>query len=334
MVQLLFPLVPQIDEVMLYIGWVCPTSSYADATRRYSGTRKFPPPHVTPHMAFTVHDRHVITDPCSDELSVCHNHTSFCRRLQCMRTCGKCLPAAKSTTTTATANSLVESRRGGGGVGGGGYAQQIVAAGHVSKKATVVSTSDRFAVRYAKTLGDGGLALAGEANGESMNGDDALDISKDGDYHHHNHHNPDTAAAAGDGGRGGGRSPERQSHQRRCTFPNSLRGTWLQRTTSGEDEKVVITESTFTHPRLGVLECVSFTPPGSEATPLRRVLWSRYDNGCYPRFTCLHYNTPAKSVMRYRLANVQHWPLVLSDDRICEERHFMEPPDMYQPGDK
>ena len=195
--------------MVLYIGWVCPTSSYADATRRYSGTRMFPAPHVTPHMAFTVHDRHVITDPCSDELSVCHNHTSFCRRLQCMRTCGKCLPAAETTTTATAADSLVQSRRGGGG--GGGYDQQIAAAGHVSKKATVVSTSDRFAVRYAKTLGDGGLALAGEANGESMNGDDTLDISKDGDYHHHN---PDTAAAAG-----GGRSPERQSHQRRCTFP-------------------------------------------------------------------------------------------------------------------
>lgn len=280
---------PQIEEVVLFIGWVCPTSSYADATRRYSGTRMFSSPHLTPHMVFSVRDRQVISEPCSDELSTCHNHTSFCRHLQCMRTCGKCL-ATETLGESESTSSL-----------------------HVSKKATVV-TSDRFAVRYAKSREKSGLVLAGEANGESMNGETPVD-----------HHHTDGFS---------GRGLERQGHQRKCTFPDSLRGTWLQRNSTGHDEKVFISEFAFVHPRLGRLECVSFTPPGSEATPLRRVLWSRYDNGCYPRFTCLHYNTPAKSVMRYRLANVQHWPLLLSDDSICDEKHFMEPPDMYQPGDK
>ncbi|KAK7088339.1 hypothetical protein V1264_022267 [Littorina saxatilis] len=287
----------KIEEVVLFIGWVCPTSSYADATRRYSGSHSASAPQLTPHMAFTVRDQQVITEPCSDELSTCHNHTSFCRHLQCMKTCGKCL-AAENSDSDSSPTSF----------------------GTMAKKATVV-TSDRFSVRYAKSDGKSGLVLAGEANGEAGDGETLEPHNNDNLHHHHHHHSK------------GVESTEQKSHQRKCTFPDNVRGTWLQRDSDGNDSKLVITESSFNHPTLGRFECVTFTPPGSPATPLRRVLWSRYGNGCYPRFTCLHYNTPAKSVMRYRLANVQHWPLLLTDDSICDDRHFMEPPDMYQPGD-
>ncbi|KAL8604659.1 hypothetical protein ACOMHN_013439 [Nucella lapillus] len=283
----------KIDEVMLYLGWVCPTSSYADSASSSSVTGNAVSPLSTPHMALTVQDQQIITEPCSDQLSLCHNHTSFCQHLHCMRTCGQCT-ASESMAEPASP-------------------------GHVSKKATVF-TKDRFPMKYAKQREDKDVEFSRERNGESMNGEN----NEENDEENHEENHFDRAYF----------TPQKHNFKQKCTFPESIRGTWLRRLPDGNDEKIVITDSSFNHPRLGMMECVTFTPPGSTSAPLQRVLWSRYQNGCYPRFTCIHFNTPARSVMRYRLADMQLWPLLLADDDICDQRHFMEPPDMYQPGEK
>nr|KAG5689136.1 hypothetical protein BaRGS_013897 [Batillaria attramentaria] len=281
----------EVSEVALFEAWVCPTSS----------AQRLAPQHDAHYslMVFEALSKQVVTEPCSDQLRTCHKHSSFCRGLQCMRTCGKCFPSRDSVArregTAADTGSSGSNR--------------------VAKKATL-DTRNRFAAQNSRdSVRDRPHQTPGGFSGDG------------GGYVEHNDKDNNPARLEGE-------STEQLAYRQPCTFPESMRGAWLQRTVDGTDERLVITESTLHHPSLGALDCITFSPPGSEAVPLRRVLWGHYDNGCYPRFTCIHYNTPAKSVMRYRLADVQQWPLQLSDDVICDEKNFLEPPDMYQPGDR
>ncbi|KAL8559869.1 hypothetical protein ACOMHN_016915 [Nucella lapillus] len=274
----------ELDEVVLFVGWVCPTSAFTEATRRYyPGSLSNG---LSPYMAFSVRDHQIVTEACSDELTTCHNISTFCRHLHCMKTCSRC-----------QTSNLIHG--------------ESHASASVSSKNKMVRTpsTHRLSAPYSYAADE--PEASGEGNREMLN--EPPIRSED------NSEQP----------------PGKQlSFQQKCSFPEGMRGTWLQRYEDGHDEKLVITASSFDHPRLGRFECVTFTPPGSASTPLRRVLWSVHDNGCYPSFTCLHYSTPSKSVMRYRLAGVQHWPLELSDDSICEEEHFLEPPDKLHPGEK
>ncbi|PVD31639.1 hypothetical protein C0Q70_07056 [Pomacea canaliculata] len=295
----------KVHEIVLFLDWVCPTSSYTESARRYSSQHSPAGPHLTPHLAFEVRDRQVITEPCSDQLSTCHSHAGFCSGLQCMWTCGKCSPASTDTGDQSRVNPSEESSS---------LAK--------TKKATIVLTSSKETVRFPQQLNLQDPDYHSQGTRSDFNQDDDEDSGTNADDEDEAVEADVTAQAA-----------STRTSQRGCTFPENVRGTWLHRTPEGE-ETLEIGASSLRHPRLGELQCVTFLSPHSELVSLRRVLWRRYDNGCYPRFTCIHFSTPSKSVMRYRLANEQHWPLELADDAICDERNFLEPPDIFHPGDK
>ncbi|ESO95357.1 hypothetical protein LOTGIDRAFT_160489 [Lottia gigantea] len=103
-----------------------------------------------------------------------------------------------------------------------------------------------------------------------------------------------------------------------CTFPQSILGSWVKSTLQG-NEKIAIENSSLVYAQIGKFRCVTFD---KEIIPLRRVLLQEFSNGCYPRFSCLQYNTPSPSVMRFRLSKVMLWPVFLSDARICDDDNF------------
>ncbi|GFO46452.1 hypothetical protein PoB_007295700 [Plakobranchus ocellatus] len=94
-----------------------------------------------------------------------------------------------------------------------------------------------------------------------------------------------------------------------------------------------ITPWTVTNAKLGKLRSVTFDP--DQRTALRSVLWDYYENGCYPRFVCMYYDTPAPGLMRYRLSNILSWPIpVLHDSSICTSENFIRPPVFGNPDSK
>ncbi|KAK6184539.1 hypothetical protein SNE40_006992 [Patella caerulea] len=103
-----------------------------------------------------------------------------------------------------------------------------------------------------------------------------------------------------------------------CSFPPSIHGNWVKSTLGGNQD-IEIGNSSMVLPRLGEFRCVTFN---STALPLRRVLLQEFANGCYPRFTCFHYDTPSPAVMRFRTSSILQWPVYLSDARICDNENF------------
>ncbi|CAG5135162.1 unnamed protein product, partial [Candidula unifasciata] len=65
-----------------------------------------------------------------------------------------------------------------------------------------------------------------------------------------------------------------------------------------------------------------------------RVVFDNLENGCYPRFICMYYDMPATNILRYRLSNVQQWPLELSDQSMCSRETFLVSPDFNDPKDE
>ncbi|XP_046361485.1 uncharacterized protein LOC124138712 [Haliotis rufescens] len=107
-----------------------------------------------------------------------------------------------------------------------------------------------------------------------------------------------------------------------CHFPERVQGTWLH-SERNENKHVEISQTAIKLPKSGAYECVTFQ---DFVRPLRRVILRRFSNGCYPRFMCMHYNSPSPSVMRFRLGNLDTWPTKLSDESICDDKNFMTYP--------
>ncbi|XP_059170416.1 uncharacterized protein LOC131951963 [Physella acuta] len=117
-----------------------------------------------------------------------------------------------------------------------------------------------------------------------------------------------------------------------CEFDKDVRHTWTLRGPYGATSNMTIHQNSLRHPSLGLLQCVTFDPRYKVA--LRAILWGTYQNGCYPRFLCMYYDTPSAHIMRYRLSNIQQWPLTLTDEGICNETNFVIQPDFNDPKDR
>lgn len=106
-----------------------------------------------------------------------------------------------------------------------------------------------------------------------------------------------------------------------CSFSPSIRGRWIRSFVSG-NSVVVISQNRVTIGNSRALTCILLN---SSYIQHRHVLLETFDNGCYPRYTCMDVDHPAPSILRYRFGESVVWPIDLSGDPgqfICDESRF------------
>lgn len=107
-----------------------------------------------------------------------------------------------------------------------------------------------------------------------------------------------------------------------CTFPESLRGSWLLSTRKHE-RFVNISYYSMSVDNIGTFQCVE---TGGKHLPNRRVLLQIFDNGCYPRYVCVDIAKPSPSVIEYRMGKSIEWPLFHHKhikSHVCKNDNFM-----------
>ncbi|XP_046374413.1 uncharacterized protein LOC124147718 [Haliotis rufescens] len=110
-----------------------------------------------------------------------------------------------------------------------------------------------------------------------------------------------------------------------CTFPEHMRGKWIDAKGSRENE-INIYDYSMNINDIGRFQCLEMQ---SDYYRDRRVLLELFDNGCYPRYACVELEKIALPVMKYRLGRRLDWPLIPTHDQkklICDDERFKSKP--------
>ncbi|CAE1325328.1 unnamed protein product [Acanthosepion pharaonis] len=113
-----------------------------------------------------------------------------------------------------------------------------------------------------------------------------------------------------------------------CPFSERLRSTWVQSMKRNKQLSINITHYHIYIQSLGMFHCLMAKGKSTSGT---NVLLQLFQNGCYPRYTCLQIEKTAPSVIRYRLGRSIEWPLAYPGDLktfICKDDHFDYSPDV------
>ncbi|XP_050408840.1 uncharacterized protein LOC126823851 [Patella vulgata] len=118
-------------------------------------------------------------------------------------------------------------------------------------------------------------------------------------------------------------SCEYESELGLCTFPEHLRGNWIE-SSRQNNRRMSVKEYSLGLQNIGKFECLNIE---SESYADKRILLELFDNGCYPRYACVDLEKIAPSVIIYRLGNRIDWPLPYREndkDYLCKADKFKD----------
>ena len=119
------------------------------------------------------------------------------------------------------------------------------------------------------------------------------------------------------------------SSEENCSFDEDLWGSWIDHQTnwfphpSHKKRKITITKSNITINGFSSFMCPNLN---GLSTAMRRTPVVRtFENGCTPRYACVHLHKVSQSILRYRLSQSTLWPLlqgVNNHHEICKNENF------------
>ena len=111
-----------------------------------------------------------------------------------------------------------------------------------------------------------------------------------------------------------------------CMFSESVQGEWFL--DSEAKQKINIDLYEITIPGQGQFKCLTRNGTGIKNDKKdRTVLLHVFDNGCFPRYSCLEIRKTFPSVIQFRRGKSQDWPIFPIEDvkrQVCGDKRFFD----------